>query len=94
MAIFRCNKCAHLQEQPDGQVGENMACPRCANLAPVYSTMFFISKLLDKYFQGQRDIARLQAPDAKEVSQPQVGAVGDIDLNNTDQLASELSQPA
>lgn len=90
MAIFRCNKCAHLQEQPDSQVGENMACPRCGNSAPVYSTMFFISKLLDKYFQGQRDIARLQAPVEKENSQPQIGAVGDIDLTNTDQLASEV----
>ena len=90
MAIFRCNKCAHLQEQPEGQVGENMACPRCANSAPVYGTMFFISKLLDKYFQGQRDIARLQAPVEKEISQPQIAAVDDIDLANTDHLASEV----
>ena len=64
MAIFRCNKCAHIQEQPDGQVGDTIACPRCANPAQVYGTLVFIGRLLDKYFEAQRELGRLKPPAA------------------------------
>lgn len=95
MAIFRCNKCGHLQEQPDGCVGETIFCPKCANPAPVYNALFFVGKLLEKYFASQREIARL-----REISKVDAGlpsptstaqtALDEIDLANTDQLASEL----
>ena len=95
MAIFRCNKCAHIQEQPDGQVGDTMACPRCKNQAPVYGTLFFIGRLLDKYFDAQRELIRLKAPaavDAPGQATPAnpPGALDAIDLSNTDLLATEL----
>jgi len=95
MAIFRCNKCAHIQEQPDGQVGDTMACPRCNNPAPVYGTLFFIGRLLDKYFDAQRELIRLKAPvavDAPGQATPAnpPDALDAIDLSNTDHLATEL----
>ncbi len=31
MAISRCNKCAYLQEQSDGQIGESIACLQCGS---------------------------------------------------------------
>ena len=62
MAITRCNKCAHLQEQPDDQLGITVACPRCGNPTPVYSTLFFVGKLLEKYFSTQRIAPRERAP--------------------------------
>jgi hypothetical protein len=95
MAIFRCNKCAHIQEQSDGQVGETVVCPRCGNSAPVYNTLFFIGRLLDKYFEAQRELARLKVP-ATESTPGQTAVVQPfdeleaIDLTNTDHLASEL----
>jgi hypothetical protein len=70
MAIFRCNKCALLQEQADSLIGQNYACPNCGNLAPVYNAMFFIEKLLDKYFQAQREVIRLKSPAQKEGATP------------------------
>lgn len=92
MAIFRCSKCAHLQEYPDSQLGETIACPRCRHPAPVYGTMFFIGRLLDKCFEGQREIARLKGSVTAGQSAAHAGAppLDQIDIANTDQFASEL----
>jgi hypothetical protein len=95
MAIFRCNKCAHLQEQPDTAVGEVLPCPKCGNPGQAYDTQFFVSKLLNKYFEGQLEIARLKAQLTAPVGSPAPATTApipfdDIDLANTDQLASEL----
>lgn len=95
MAIFRCNKCAHLDERPDGQLGETIACPACGNHAPVYGTQFFVAKLLDRYFAGQREISRLKAliagvAEALPVAAPAPAALTEIDFFNTDSLASDV----
>ena len=92
MAIFRCNKCAHLQEYPDSQLGESIACPRCGHPAPVYGTMFFIGRLLDKCFEGQREIARLKgsATGGQSTRHGSAAPSDQIDIANTDQFASEL----
>lgn len=94
MSIFRCNKCAHLQEQPDGLIGETITCARCNHPAPVYSTVYFVTQLLKKYFDAQREITALKeklvgqpASDAPEILVP--SALDDLDLTNTDLLASE-----
>jgi len=95
MAIIRCNKCALLAEQPDNLAGQSVPCPKCGAPAAVYSTLFFIEKLLDKYFDAQRDIIRLKsatptaradAPEAAPARSPQT----DVDLANSDFLATEL----
>lgn len=94
MAIFRCNKCALLQEQADILIGQSFACPGCGNPAPVYNAMFFIEKLLDKYFQAQREVIRLTARAQKDTPTAQPGLepakAEDFDVFNTDHLASEL----
>ena len=96
MAIFRCNKCALLQEQADSLIGQNYACPNCGNLAPVYNAMFFIEKLLDKYFQAQREVIRLKSPAQKEGATPKLStspaAPADFDVFNTDHLAGDCFQ--
>lgn len=88
MAIFRCNKCTLLQEFPDSQLGETVACPKCGHAAPVYGTVFFIGKLLDRYFEAQREINRLKTPETPV--QPAISPFNEIDLSNTDQLASDI----
>lgn len=95
MAIFRCNKCGHLQEQPDSSLGETIACPKCGQAAPVYSAIFFIGRLLDKYFDAQREITRLKAPPADESCHSSVVAeaalpIGEIDFSNTGHFATAL----
>jgi hypothetical protein len=96
MAIIRCNKCALLLEQPEGLVRQNIPCPRCASATPVYPTLFFVEKLVEKYADAQRELGRLRAsldqvgttPSAVPV--PRGGAhLPDINLGSTDQFASD-----
>lgn len=92
MAIIRCNKCTQLSEQPDNLAGTNTPCPKCGAQATVYPTLFFIEKLLDKYFDAQRELIRLKSTSATPPSPAtEVPATSsDIDLANTDFLATEL----
>lgn len=85
MAILRCNKCAQLQEQPDTSAGQTIPCPRCASPVTVYPTLFFVEKLLGRYFEAQKELAALRPAPASATA----SAEPDIDLGNTDLLASE-----
>ncbi|HNC52305.1 MAG TPA: hypothetical protein PLO14_08740 [Accumulibacter sp.] len=94
MAIFRCNKCAHLQECADTQVGSTVLCPRCGHPGQAYQTLFFVGRLLDKYFEARREVIRLTpSTDGQTTSQTMIAtppsAANMIDLSNTDQLASK-----
>jgi hypothetical protein len=91
MAIIRCNKCALLQEQPDTMAGQAIPCPRCANPAVVYPTLFYVEKLLDKYIVAQKELLRLREASGTPPAAPVAPTSQvDIDLGNTDQLASEV----
>ena len=95
MAIVRCNKCTLLAEQPEGLAGQSIACPKCGAQAAVYPTLFFIEKLLDKYFDAQRELIRLKSAATPEKAieaktSASTPAMADIDLANTDFLANEL----
>lgn len=100
MAIVRCNKCALLAEQAETFVNQSIACPGCGAPVVVYPTLFFIEKLLDKYFSAQREVIRLNSATqqaARPATAPPAAPVppasvppGDFDLANTDALATEL----
>lgn len=93
MAIFRCNHCGHLQEQPDSLAGQTLPCPRCATPFPIYPTLQFVEKLLDKYLEVRKRLADCCPPDcpAGGVAVPLPAYVlEDIDLASTDRLASEV----
>ena len=99
MAIFRCNKCGSLVEQPDSQVGQTIPCPKCEQPAAIYPTVFFIEKLLEKYFVAQRELTllRTQLSSTPGTATPASGnanqlspALAEVDLSNTDLLATEL----
>lgn len=96
MAILRCNQCGQLAEQADSQSGQSVACPKCALPATVYPTLFFIEKLLDKYFDAQRELIRLKSATANNAStaapaaKAPVTPMDNLELGNTDQLATEL----
>ncbi|MCU0843212.1 MAG: hypothetical protein MUC79_16075, partial [Thiobacillaceae bacterium] len=71
MAIFRCNKCAHLAEVAPDTIGTTINCPQCGTPTTVYDTSFFVRKLLERYFALQTSLKRLQAEaDNQEASEP------------------------
>jgi hypothetical protein len=96
MAILRCNHCGHLAEVADTSANQTVACPKCPQQAKIYPTLFFIERLLDKYFAAQREVIRLKAlvaPSPTTVAAtPATAALAqpDLDLSNTDHLANEL----
>ncbi len=89
MAIFRCNKCGLLAEQADALAGKTQECSRCGAPAQIYPTLYFIEKLLDRYFSAQREIAQLKGCASGTTSGAENTRLDGIDLANTDFLASD-----
>ena len=95
MAILRCNHCGHLAEVSDDAANKTVPCPKCSQPAKTYPTLFFIERLLDKYFTAQRELIRLSTPasPASVAATPAASAPPapqEFDLSNTDHLANEL----
>lgn len=97
MAIFRCNKCALLLEQSDALARQTVPCPQCASPTLVYPTLFYIEKLVEKYFDSQKELGRLRASLNQVETTPSTVPVPkldshlpDIDLGSTNQLASDV----
>jgi len=60
MAIFRCHKCGYLREVPNQHIGKKVKCPVCQHVMPIYDTLAFIKKVLEKYLSMQAELRRLQ----------------------------------
>lgn len=95
MAIYRCNKCGFLAEKSPDQTGVKSACPNCQTENATYDTVFFVEKLLERYFAAARQLrareaeANEQEPTAT-ASQLSVPVLETLDLHNTNELSSEL----
>ena len=61
MAIYRCNRCGHLSESADVEVGTSSACPACGTDNPVYPTVAFVRTMLDRYFATRRELTDAKA---------------------------------
>lgn len=101
MAIYRCNTCGHLAETDNEAVGTSIACPKCAKANTVHDTIFFVRKVLEKYFAQRAAYKALQAeldspaaPAESETPQSGPAPVSDtrldgIDLHNTNLLSTQ-----
>ena len=49
MAIFRCNKCAHIREVGSAYIGKSVKCPKCHQITPIYDTVTFLRAVIQKY---------------------------------------------
>lgn len=105
MSIYRCNKCGLVSETVPLLPGSKIDCTRCATPSTVYETVFFVEKLVERYFATLREIAALKSEDTSEtpaasLTDQQKSALetqiqlGQLDLHNTAALATpEQHQP-
>lgn len=63
MPIYRCNKCSFVSEEASAPIGSQMPCARCGTAATVFGTVFYIEKLMERYFSALREIKALQQAD-------------------------------
>lgn len=99
MGIYRCNGCGYVAELASDN-GVAVACPRCGRENPVYDTIFFVRKLLEKYFALRSAYKQIQAElDNSESVQtadavssaptPTDARLDGIDLHNTNLLSTD-----
>ena len=74
MPIYRCNQCSFVSEDATSPIGSKVACGRCAAACTVYGTVFYVEKLVERYFSARRELAALQQADAEaETAAPAPG---------------------
>jgi len=87
MAIFRCNQCGYLREVPNQHIGKKVKCPVCQQVMPIYETLAFVKKLLEKYLSMRTEFRRLQkslpSAAATEISDEANKNASDMDIFNT-----------
>ncbi len=92
MALFRCNKCAHLREVPSEHVGKSVKCPKCQQAVTIYDTVFFIEKLLEKLLlqaKALRELQQLQPQKLENSSASEQTSLEEIDIYHTEALKSD-----
>lgn len=70
MSIYRCNQCAFVSEDATSPVGSKIQCGRCGQPCTVYGTVFYVEKLVERYFASVREvnILKQQEKDGAETS--------------------------
>lgn len=97
MAIFRCNRCGYLRQVTDEYISKTAKCPQCQTATPIYDTITFIEKILDRYFTIKKELSQLQQQNATPnllefqiVDTPEETSfsLSDIDIHNTTELTT------
>lgn len=96
MPIYRCNHCGLISEETAATPGSTMPCARCGTTATVFGTVFYVEKVLERYFVAVRELKVLQQAEADapqeateaEAARAEVSARQGVDLNNTQLLAT------
>lgn len=94
MGIYRCNQCGFVSEDAISAVGAKVACAKCGNASTVYGTVFYVEKLVERYFAALRELATLkeaEGPTGADAAATPTVAAGLAplagDAFNTDALA-------
>ncbi len=101
MPIYRCNQCGFVSEEASTPIGTQMPCARCGTAATVFGTVFYVEKLVERYFSAMREIKALQQPEGLPDAHPdsqaspeqesqtgETSPLQDVNLHNTSLLAT------
>lgn len=103
MPIYRCNQCSFVSEEATAPIGTQMPCARCGTPATVFGTVFYVEKLVERYFSALREIKALQQSDTppdtttdtapaaapeQQSQQADASPLQDVNLHNTSLLAT------
>lgn len=92
MPLYRCNKCGFVSEEASAPIGSQIACARCGSASTIFGTVFYVEKLLERYFAAMREIKALQQADTPEPPDESATAAApatqDVNLHNTSTLAT------
>lgn len=93
MSVYRCNQCAFVAEDLVTPVGGKVACARCATPTSVFATVFYVEKLLERYFAALREVKVMkQANDANSDTPIEPKAASGGQLTPQANLTQELAQ--
>lgn len=86
VGIYRCNACRVWGEATQGK---QCACQKCGATVSVYSPLQVVEQLSARYMAALREIDSLKSQlDDTETSENQQVSINDLNLNETDQLAT------
>jgi hypothetical protein len=60
MPIYRCSQCALVSEVAIAPEGGTIPCSRCGTPSPVYETVYYVQRVLDRYFELLREVNALK----------------------------------
>jgi hypothetical protein len=96
MSIYRCSSCGFIAEAV-AAAGEKLPCGKCGTSSTLFSTTFYVQKLVERYLAVRRELEAFKqtmadADGETSVAEQQSAAAGLLnadDLNNTDLLATD-----
>ncbi len=93
MAIFRCNKCTHIQEVDNKYIDKKTKCPKCKHPIIIYNTINFSNILIKRYYDQNIQLKKLQKRIIKleNLNQEIIenNPIEDIDIHDTKVLMHE-----
>lgn len=98
MPVYRCASCGLVGEEVTHAAGTKLPCAKCGTDCMLFSTAFYIERLVERYVATRRELETLKVAIANPVEEaspesiasPSPAALQLEDLHNSNQLATEI----
>jgi hypothetical protein len=102
MPVYRCAACGFVGEDGKAAAGTRISCAKCAASCALFSTPFYVERLVERYLAARRELETLKVAltnPAEEASPEDTAPVAATssqldELHNSNQLATEAQHQA